>query len=401
MTTTVQAPAHAPTPLAPTGAANTEGATTSATIFNHPLNAWYVAAWDHEVTSKGILARTIAKRPLALYRTQDGKAVALADACWHRLAPLSQGRLVGRDGIQCPYHGLEYNSAGRCTKMPAQETVNPSAVVPSFPVVERYRYVWVWLGDPTRADPDLVPDMFQMDSPDWAGDGLVIEADCNYQLILDNLMDLTHEEFVHAGSIGQEELSESDFEVTHSDRTVTVTRWMYGIDAPPFWLKNMRDKFPGFEGKVDRWQIIHYEYPATIRIDVGVAKAGTGAPQGDRSQGVNGFVMNTITPRTDRSSHYFWAFMRNYRLDSQLITTQLRDGVHGVFGEDEAMLKAQQEAIDANPDYEFYSLNIDSGGMWVRRIIEKALAAEGRPTAAPAGKSPTSVTGVPAQGRGR
>ncbi|MCZ4151371.1 Rieske (2Fe-2S) protein, partial [Escherichia coli] len=65
-----------------------------------------------------------------------------------------------------------------------------------------------------------------------------------------------------------------------------------------------------------------------------------------------------------------------YCVDSQLITTQLRDGVHGVFGEDEAMLKAQQEAIDANPDYEFYNLNIDAGGMWVRRILESMIAAE-------------------------
>jgi phenylpropionate dioxygenase-like ring-hydroxylating dioxygenase large terminal subunit len=350
-------------------------------LLGHPLNAWYVAAWDHEVTRKP-MARRIADRPLALYRTEDGKAVALADACWHRLAPLSMGKTVGKDGIQCPYHGIVYNSAGRCASMPAQESINPSATVPSFPVVERYRFVWVWLGDPTKADPGLVPDMHQMDSPDWAGDGQTIFASCNYQLVLDNLMDLTHEEFVHASSIGQDELSESDFVVTHDDRTVTVTRWMHNIDAPPFWLKNMRDKFPGFEGKVDRWQIIRFEAPSTIRIDVGVAKAGTGAPECDRSQGVNGYVMNTISPETAKTCHYFWAFMRNYRLDSQLITTQLRDGVHGVFGEDEAMLTAQQEAIDANPDYEFYSLNIDAGGMWVRRLIERMLQAEGRLAAA-------------------
>ena len=350
-------------------------------VLGHPLNAWYVAAWDHEVSRKP-MARRIADRSLALYRTEDGKAVALADACWHRLAPLSMGKTVGKDGIQCPYHGIVYNSAGRCASMPAQESINPSATVPSFPVVERYRFVWVWLGDPTKADPDLVPDMHQMDSPDWAGDGESIFAPCNYQLVLDNLMDLTHEEFVHASSIGQEELSESDFVVTHDDRTVTVSRWMLNIDAPPFWLKNLRDKFPGFEGKVDRWQIIRFEAPSTIRIDVGVAKAGTGAPEGDRSQGVNGYVMNTISPETAKTCHYFWAFMRNYCLDSQLVTTQLRNGVHGVFGEDEAMLKAQQEAIDANPDYEFYSLNIDAGGMWVRRLIERMLEAEGRLAAA-------------------
>ena len=351
-------------------------------VLGYPLNAWYVAAWDHEVTRKP-MSRRIADRPLALYRTEDGKAVALADACWHRLAPLSMGKTLGKDQIQCPYHGIIYNSAGRCVSMPAQETINPSATVPSFPVIERYRYVWVWLGDATLADPALIPDMHQMSSDDWAGDGETILAPCNYQLVLDNLMDLTHEEFVHSSSIGQDELSESDFVVTHDDNTVTVSRWMLDIEAPPFWLKNMRDKFPGFEGRVDRWQIITFQSPSTINIDVGVAKAGTGAPEGDRSQGVNGFVMNTISPESAKTCHYFWAFMRNYRLESQLITTQLRNGVHGVFGEDEAMLKAQQEAIDANPDYEFYNLNIDAGGMWVRRLIERQLAAEGRliPTA--------------------
>lgn len=353
------------------------GSSTTTKITNFPLNAWYAVAWDHEVVRKPI-ARTIGGQPLALYRTAEGKPVALADACWHRLAPLSMGTVEGKDGIRCPYHGIVFNSAGRCVSMPAQETINPSATVPSYPAVQRYRYIWVWRGDPTLANPDLIPDMHQMDHPEWTGDGLTIHAECNYQLIVDNLMDLTHEEFVHGSSIGQKELSESDFVTTHDGSTVTVSRWMLNIDPPPFWKKNINDKFPGYSGKVDRWQIIRFQAPSTICIDVGVAKAGTGAPEGDRSQGVNGYVMNTITPETDRTSHYFWSFQRNYCLDSQLITTQLRNGVHGVFGEDEVMLKAQQAAIDANPSYEFYNLNIDAGGMWVRRILEQMLQAEGR-----------------------
>ena len=371
MTTTTPQPA---TSHVETGATST----TTAKIFNYPVNAWYVAAWDYEVTSKAPLARRVCGKPLALYRTGDGRPVALADACWHRLAPLSKGKLKGNDEIQCPYHGLQFNAAGRCTLMPAQETINPSAAVPSYPAVDRHRYVWVWLGDPDLADPDTIPDMHQMSSPEWAGDGRTIQAACNYQLILDNLMDLTHEEFVHSSSIGQEELSEAEFSTTHDENTVTVTRWMRDIPPPPFWRKNLRDRFPDYDGNVDRWQIIRYEAPSTICIDVGVAKVGTGAPEGDRSQGVNGYVMNTITPETARTSHYFWAFMRNYRLESQTITTELREGVHGVFGEDEEMLKAQQDAIDANPDHEFYSLNVDMGGMWVRRILERMMDAEGR-----------------------
>jgi vanillate O-demethylase monooxygenase subunit len=220
--------------------------------------------------------------------------------------------------------------------------------------------------------------MHQMDDPEWTGDGKTIHAECNYQLIVDNLMDLTHEEFVHGSSIGQAELSESDFTTTHDENTVTVTRWMRDINPPPFWKRNIQDRFPGYEGKVDRWQIIHFQAPSTVCIDVGVAKAGTGAPEGDRSQGVNAYVMNTMTPETLRTSHYFWSIQRNYCLDSQLITTQMRNGVAGVFSEDEVMLRAQQAAIDANPDYEFYNINIDTGGMWVRRLLERMLVAEGR-----------------------
>ena len=119
--------------------------------------------------------------------------------------------------------------------------------------------------------------------------------------------------------------------------------------------------------------------PCTVTIDVGVAPTGTGAPEGDRSQGVNGFVLNTITPETERTCHYFWAFARNYRLGDQRITTEIREGVSGIFREDELILEAQQRAMDENPDRVFYNLNIDAGAMWSRRLIDKMVAKEGQP----------------------
>ncbi|MGK5682198.1 aromatic ring-hydroxylating dioxygenase subunit alpha [Actinoplanes sp. URMC 104] len=340
-----------------------------------PLNAWYAAAWDVEV-ARTLLPKTVCNRPMVLYRTTAGRPVALANACWHRLVPLSMGRLHGDDEIQCGYHGICFDADGRATFMPAQETINPSASVHSYPVVERHRFIWVWPGDPALADPALVPDMHWNHDPQWAGDGKTIRAACDYRLITDNLMDLTHEQFVHGSSIGQEELSESEMEVTHDERTVTVSKWMMGIEAPPFWLKNLQDKFPGYDGPVDRWQIITFEAPATVCISVGVAKAGTGAPQGDLSQGVNGMVLNTMTPETDKSCHYLWAFARNWCLGEQAITTRLREGVSGVFFEDETMLEAQQNGIDANPGYDFYNLNIDAGGMWARRLVQRMIDAE-------------------------
>jgi vanillate O-demethylase monooxygenase subunit len=252
--------------------------------------------------------------------------------------------------------------------MPSQERVLKHACVRSFPVIERHRFIWVWMGDPALADPTKVPDLHWNHDPLWIGDGNTIHAKCDYRLVVDNLMDLTHETFVHSSSIGNRAVAEAPFECTHDDKYVTVSRWMIDVEPPPFWAKQL-----GRPGKVDRWQIIRFEAPATITIDVGVAVAGTGAPQGDRSQGVNAFVLNTITPETDTTSHYFWAIVRNYRLDEQRVTTELRNGVTGIFREDEAILEAQQQALEDYPDRRMINLNIDAGGVWSRKFIQQMI----------------------------
>ena len=341
-----------------------------------PLNAWYAAAYDVEL-GRALMARRICGLAMVFYRTGDGHPVALEDACWHRLLPLSMGRLDG-DEVVCGYHGLVYNADGRCTHMPSQETINPSACVRAFPVVEKHRFVWVWPGDPALADPQSIPDLHWNDDAGWAGDGKLITVKCDYRLVVDNLMDLTHETFVHGSSIGNRAVAEAPFVATHGDRSATVTRWMEDIDPPPFWAAQIRHAH-GYEGKVDRWQIIRFEAPCTVAIDVGVAPAGSGAPQGDRSRGVNGYVLNTITPETETSCHYFWAFARNYSLHEQRLTHELREGVAGIFREDEHVLEAQQRAIDEHPGYRFYNLNIDAGAMWARRLIDRLIDAEPAP----------------------
>ncbi len=334
-----------------------------------PQNAWYAAAWDIEIKQE-LFSRTMCELPILLYRKQDGKVVALADTCWHRLVPLSKGRLEG-DNVICGYHGLKFDDNGRCVYMPSQETINPSACVKSYPVIEKHRFIWVWLGDPALADENKIPDMHWNDYPGWVSDGELINVKCDYRLVLDNLMDLTHETYVHGSSIGNQAVAEAPFEVTHSDDTVTVTRWMKDIDPPPFWGSQL-----GKPGNVDRWQIITFRAPATITIDVGVAPTGTGAPEGDRSQGVNGYVLNTITPETDKTCNYYWAFARNYDLQSAKRTRELVSGVSSIFREDEDILEAQQKAIEDNPDHVFYNLNIDGGSMWVRRLTTEMISSE-------------------------
>jgi phenylpropionate dioxygenase-like ring-hydroxylating dioxygenase large terminal subunit len=154
---------------------------------------------------------------------------------------------------------------------------------------------------------------------------------------------------------------------------------MIDIEAPPFWAKQL-----GSSGHVDRWQVIYFQAPSVIIGDVGVALTGTGAPQGDRSQGVNGAFLAAITPETDRTCHYFWNFVRTLRKDDEQLTRDIQrahvNNGQGVYDQDQAVLEAQQRAIDKNPRMPFYNLNIDAGALWARRMIDRMLANERAPS---------------------
>lgn len=343
-----------------------------------PLNAWYVAAWGRDI-AHALTPRTVCGRKIVMYRATDGKVAALEDACWHRLAPLSKGWLEG-DQVVCGYHGLVFNAQGRCTHMPSQDTINPSACVRAYPAVESHGFVWVWPGDPALADPAQIPDMHWVNDPAWAGEGMMTPMACNYRLICDNLMDLTHETFVHKSSIGHAAVAEAPFEVTHGERTAQLVRWMFGIEPPPFWAFQLGAKL-GIKDqvKVDRWQYINFEAPAAIVLDVGVALAGSGAPQGDRSKGVNLRVCHFITPETESTCLFFWVVRRNFRLDDAELTIATRDKNAAIVAEDRDVLLAQQQAMEAAPDAVFYNLNIDAGAMWARRIQQRMIDTETPP----------------------
>jgi len=335
-----------------------------------PLNAWYAIAWSHEVSARSVLGRSVCNQKIALWRKPDGGVAALEDACWHRRLPLSLGHIDGEQ-VVCRYHGLAFDSSGRCTRMPSQDKISTAAKVRAFPAVDTHRLVWVWPGDAALADPLLVPDMHWNTDPEWEGDGETLFAKCDYRLLVDNLMDLTHETFVHVTSIGHSAIVKASITTSHDERTVTSTRWMLDIDAPPFWRTQL-----GLPGNVDRWQNIRFEAPCTIVLDVGVALAGTGATEGDRSQGVTGRVLNTITPETDSTCMYFWSLLRSYRLRDQSLTNSLRVANAKIFEEDRVVVEAQQRFLEANPAQSINNLNIDAGSMRARRIIDRMIADE-------------------------
>ncbi len=333
-------------------------------------NRWYVAGWDFEI-DRNPLGRTICGEPIVLYRRLDRSIVALHDACPHRLLPLSMGIKEG-DNLRCRYHGLMVDGAGRCLEMPIKsDAPNPNVSVRAYPTLERYRFVWVWIGEADKADPTLVPDLWPCERDGWTSDGGYYRIACDYRLLIDNLMDLTHETYVHQGSIGQPELMETPIETHKDGDRVVVTRWIPDIDAPPFWRDALKQP-----GPVDRWQICHFLEPSNVIIDVGVAPVAAGATIEDHDQGVRGFVIDCMTPESETTTHYFWGMARNFDIEDLGFTARFKAQQARVFAEDVVILEAQQRSIAANPGARVRVFNIDAGGAHARAVIERMLKAQ-------------------------
>ena len=147
-------------------------------------NAWYVAAWGDELAAGALFQRTILGESVLLYREPDGTAVALGNRCPHRFAPLHLGKLRG-DRVECGYHGLQFDSQGHCVHNPhSQGSPRRSAQVKSYPVLERHRALWIWMGDPQRAESGSIPDYsFLTSSPATAVVTMYIPTACHYELL--------------------------------------------------------------------------------------------------------------------------------------------------------------------------------------------------------------------------
>lgn len=341
---------------------------------NWPRNAWYVAAWDHEIKRLTLTRRLLLGDAVVLYRKSDGAAVALEDRCCHRHAPLSHGRLK-RDNIECAYHGLQFAPDGKCVHIPSQDTIPANACVRSFPIVERYHWLWIWMGDADLADPDLIPDFGVMDSPDWNWRGETLHVDGNYQLVVENLMDLSHLPSLHLTTLADTAIPENEIPVHYQvdgDR-ISVDRWVEDTPLPPYF--RLLADLPR-DMRADRWMNTTFSPPSFVRIDIGAAKTGTGARDGNRSEGVTTWNLNAITPETATSSHYFWAQAQDFKGDDPTIAELDFHLVHTAFQEDLAIIKGQQENIALSPDAPRLDLAADRAGIQAKRIIDRMIKKE-------------------------
>lgn len=338
-------------------------------------NAWYVAAWDFEVTNDQPLARRILGEDVVLYRGADGAVTAMVDRCPHRLAPLSAGRIEGGN-LRCMYHGLLFDPQGRCVDVPRQETIGPNLRVRTFPVLERDRYVRIWMGDPALADPGRAADCHWQVDPAWRSlPGYMHYPQADYRLITDNLLDFSHLGFVHETTLGGGRSSaEVEPVIERFDWGARITRWYRNDPLPPYLRKVAK-----FDGPVDRWQIFEWRIEGLLlSMDSGSAPAGTGAPESHVVPEACVFhSCQSLTPETARSTHYFWTYAHNFDLDNAEVTQELFRQVHAGFEEDKAIIQAQQRVIDDHPEEKMVGIAADAALQHVRSRLGRMLAAEG------------------------
>jgi len=332
-------------------------------------NAWYVVAWDHELPAGKLLSRRVLDEPVLLYRTPDGRAVALADRCCHRHAPLSLGRLEG-DCVRCMYHGLKFDPSGRCVEVPGQSRIPSTAAVRSYPVVERNRWVWLWPGEPNRADAAEIPDTFSLASPDWRMSPGYMKYDANYRLILDNLLDFSHLAFVHPTTLGgTEKLADTRPDVRRLERGVRVERWLLNVAPAPF-----HSKVHSFAGTVDRWWFYDFLVPGILLMHSGAQPTGTGAPQGRHSGALEFRSCQAVTPACAETSHYFFAVPRNFALDDAQIDRSVMEDISTAFAEDQKIIEAQHRNIDH--DQAMLPIGADLALTQFRRIFDSFVESE-------------------------
>lgn len=335
-------------------------------------NTWYPFAWSEEV-GPALFSRTLLNEPIVAYRREGGDVVALADMCPHRFAPLSMGTRDG-DVLQCPYHGLKFDHTGSCVFSPHGDGRIPaSARVRTYPLVEKHRLLWIWMGRAEMADPSQIPDFGFLDMPERYvyTKPCVTPMPVAYELILDNLMDLTHAAFLHPTNLGSPAVARGQMKVTQTGNTI-LNQNLYpdGLPAPVFPAVGAC----AADQHVDYWVDVRWDAPACMYFDAGVTP--TGRP---RSDGAILSSAQLLAPETERSTHYFWCQFRDFNRDVPGLTEAIEQAVTKAFAtEDEPMIQAVQKRMAGRDlwDMKPVLLSTDTGAVRVRRILSNLLEQE-------------------------
>ncbi len=336
-------------------------------------NCWYVAAWSDEI-GETPLGRRILDKPVVLFRSLQGEPVALQGMCPHRFAPMHLGKLV--DGnIQCAYHGLQFNTGGKCVFNPQGNGAMPGGVrLESYPVIERYGACWIWMGDAEQADLGKLPELpaFEYMSRFAVVRGYMHSA-ANYKLLADNIMDLGHVDFLHQSSLGCDATARAKTSVYRNGNQIHCDRWMENDYQGPLlsWLFDRQGQ------KVDAWIDVRWNPPCLMQLIFGMTDIGA-----VREAGMEIPNLHLVTPETEFSSHYFWASARDFQTDDEELSQQLYEGITAAFMlEDKPMIEAQQAMMGTTDLWSLKPALLagDAAPVLARRVLETLIREENLP----------------------
>ncbi|WP_219894254.1 aromatic ring-hydroxylating dioxygenase subunit alpha [Aquisediminimonas profunda] len=336
--------------------------------------SWYAALWSQDLADEPV-ARTYLGQEIVLYRNTEGQPIALAGVCPHRFASLAKGKLQG-DAIACPYHGLRFGPDGQCVHNPNGPV--PGAVrIRPYPLAERHGMIWIWMGDGAH-DLAQIPDVALMDDGQnyaWVQGTLKVSG--NYQLVIDNLLDLTHVEFMHPFLNAAEPDGPLNYKARQDEERVWALYDRAETPTPPL-AKAIWAEAPD---TVRLWAHIRWDAPSNLYLESGFTHVGQNDHAGADDAGERLVVptYHLLTPETRGSTHYFWSAGRNMLTDVEEVSLQVAQGIESTFLlEDEPMIADLQQRIgdcnmmDLNP----LLLAIDNAAVRARRVIAKRLAAE-------------------------
>lgn len=334
-------------------------------------NCWYVAGWSEDY-GRILKPEKYLGENIVIYRKQDGTPAALENACPHRKVPLSNGTLT-EDNVICAYHGLTFNDKGQCIDSPTQRGMTPRrAVVRSYPIIDKYRLLWIWMGDPELADPDKIFPIDNFENPMWGStDGGVLDIKCNYLWVCDNLLDPSHVAWVHVTSFAGAGTDDQPLDIEKTDRGVVVSRWIHGNLPSPYYADLVK-----FDGNCDRLQ--HYEMclPA-IALNKSIytpeGTGGLGKVHIDKTY-IN-ISYNFMTPIDKDNTRYFWFQHRNTDPHDKDISEKMNAGAVMAFEEDRAVLEDVHLGME-NPATPNIDLGLDAGAKQFRMMLSRKIEEE-------------------------
>ncbi|MFM5953453.1 MAG: Rieske 2Fe-2S domain-containing protein [Novosphingobium sp.] len=339
-------------------------------------NAWYVAAWSHEL-GEDLITRTILEQPVLLYRKENGDPVAIGNLCPHRFAPLHLGKRIG-DRVQCNYHGMVFGESGACVLNPHRGgVISPAMRVARYPAVERHGAIWLWMGAEDEADEGLMPDFACYSAPGFTTIRGMMDVAANYELITDNLLDLTHADFLHEGTLSSEAITVSKLETLEAGSTVWANRWCPDGLPPPVWGQIMQKELGrGLDTPIDHWLYMRWDAPAHLLLDVGIAPVGK-----PREEGLWVFTGHHLTPVSPIRTLYYWTVVRNHGVNDPDVDAFWQGSIDYAFAiQDKPMIEAQQAALGDRQVEAMHPVAIpaDLAGAKARRMLSRLRDGEAR-----------------------